>query len=49
MGNQSSKSPYAKVLWAREVKVVCPHCNFNQNVFLGDPRVFGGKSATHCE
>lgn len=49
MGNQSSKSPYAKVLWAREVKAVCPHCYFNQNVFLGDPRVLGGESVEHCE
>lgn len=49
MGNQSSKSPYAKVLWAREVKAVCPHCYFNQNVFLGDPRVFGGEPVVQCE
>lgn len=49
MGNQSRKSPYAKVLWAREIKAVCPHCNFNQNVFLGDPRVFGEEPVIRCE
>ncbi|ELP5902599.1 hypothetical protein QTV49_004639 [Vibrio vulnificus] len=49
MDTQSSKSPCAKVLWAREVKAVCPHCNLNQNVFLGDPRVFGEEPVIRCE